>query len=139
MHSSNTSSEVSKSSPSTSKILRQSLLPYCSKLSHFLTRQNCGKKFKYDFQKLTFIWVIKWAIILFTCDARKFGAVSFKPCPNFLFFGSQMVRNNNIRYYGFKYIFLNKQTFRLMKMIKKLGYKSIQIIVVVSRDSFKIF
>ena len=50
-----------------------------------------------------------------------------------------MVRNNNIRYYGFKYIFLNKQTFRLMKMIKKLGYKSIQIIVVVSRDSFKVF
>ena len=40
LHLSNTSPEVSESSPSTSKILRQSLLPYCSKSSHFLTRQE---------------------------------------------------------------------------------------------------
>ena len=37
VHLLNTSSEVSESSPSTSKILRQSLIPYCSKSSYFLT------------------------------------------------------------------------------------------------------
>ena len=40
LHLSNTSSEVLESSPSTSKILRQSLLRYCSKSSHFLTRRE---------------------------------------------------------------------------------------------------
>ena len=46
---------------------------------------------------------------------------------------------NDIRYYGFKYIFLNEQTFQLMKMIKVLDYKSVQVIMGVSRDLFKVF
>ena len=40
LHLSNKSSEVSESSPSTSNILRQSLLSYCSKSSHFLNRRE---------------------------------------------------------------------------------------------------
>ena len=50
------------------------------------------------------------------------------------FFGSQLVRKNDIIYHGFKYIFLDEQTLRLIKMIKILGYKSIQVILGVSRD-----
>ena len=48
-------------------------------------------------------------------------------------------KKNNITYYGFRYIFLNEQTFQLMKMIKILGYKSVQVILGVSRDLFKVF
>ena len=48
---------------------------------------------------------MKWAIILSTCDATKIGLGGSKPCPNFCFFGSQLVRKN-VSYYGFKYIFL---------------------------------
>ena len=46
---------------------------------------------------------------------------------------------NDIAYYGFKYIFLNEQTFQLMKMIKILGYKWAQVIMEVSRDLIKVF
>ena len=79
--------------------------------------------FKCDFQKLTSIQVMKWTITLFTYDATKIGPGGFESCLIFRFFGCQLVRKNDITYYGFKYIFLNKQTFRLIKMINILGYK----------------
>ena len=49
---------------------------------------------------------MKWAIILFTCDVAKIGPRGPKPCPNFWFFSSQLVRKNDITYCGSKYIFL---------------------------------
>ena len=91
---------------------------------------------KCDFYKLTSIWFMKWTIIFFICDGTKFGLGGFESCPDFWFFGSQLVRKNDITYYGFKYTFLNKQTSRLMKMINILVYKAIQIILGVSRDLF---
>ena len=77
--------------------------------------------------------------MLFTCDATKIGPGGSPSCPNFSLLGSQLVRKNDNRYYAFKYIFLNEQTFRLMKMINFLSYKSTQVILGVSRDLLKVF
>ena len=64
---------------------------------------------------------MKYAIILFTCDATKIGAGGPNPCPNFWFFRCQLVKKNDITYCGSEYIFLksadlptnkNDKTFR---------------------------
>ena len=46
-------------------------------------REKLGTNFKCDIQRLPSIYVMKWAIILSTCNATKIGLGGSKPCPNF--------------------------------------------------------
>ena len=60
-----------------------------------------------------------------------------KPCPNFRYFISVLVRKNDVTYCGSKYIFLKSADLPTCENEKnRLGHKVIQVILEVSRDLF---
>ena len=96
--------------------------------------QNCRQILNVSFRNLHPYALSKGQLFSLLIMQQKLDPWIPSPALISVFFGSQLVRKNDIIYHGFKYIFLDEQTLRLIKMIKILGYKSIQVILGVSRD-----